>query len=300
MADEAKGVSDEGVEERSYTQIKEARESSNAQTDSTAPATQAPVPGAPQAPQPAPSQPVVPTFKTLEEAQAHAIALQKQLDDSQSQIGKQGNEMGELRNIVANLQGKVEAGIKPAPPEDDFDKTYVERFKDNPALEGMSDGNRKVLGIMFDGLKADLKEGLKRSAGGGELVGKLNDRIQQLENQQIKQGWDNEGLLLQQQYGKVYTDNAAAVTADMQKQIAAGQLPSVTETFKRLTYDQVRGEPQQQQPTDAKAILNNEASLQPNTAPQARPAAPVTNSSMTSAEKLKAIVADRKARGLPL
>ncbi len=295
MAEEAKGVSEEVVEARSYTQIKESLESSDDAKGSTTPATQAPAPGATQAPQPAPSQLAVEEPKTLDEAKALLAKQQKQIDDSQSQIGKQGNEMGSLREMVAKLQGTVDAGVKPAPLDEDANKPYAERFKGMKSLEKVSDDNKEFLGTMFDVLKADI---LKGSGGGGEQVTRLQEQVQLLQDQQTKQYWAAESTELATKHGKLFTDNRDAIAEDMERQMKAGQMPSVTETFKRLTYDQALQQTQQPKPKGPKAILNAEASLQPNSTQQERPAVPVTHSGMTSVEKVKAIAADRIKRGL--
>jgi len=297
MTEEAKGVSEEGAEERSYTQIKEALESSDDATKgSTTPATQAPAPGATQAPQPAPSQQVVDAPKTLDEAKALLAKQQKQIDDSQSQIGKQSKDVGELRELVANLQGKVEAGVKPPPPEDKANESYVDQFKSMKSLEKVSDDNKQFLGIMFDKLRDDLKG----SAGDGSMIQKLQTQVQMLQDQQTKQFWAAEATELATKHGKLYKDNVEAITEDMQRQMNEAITPSVTETFKRLTFDQALAQTQQPKPKGAKEQLNAEAALQPNTAPQEKYEAPVTTKGMNSKEKLRAIVADRKAKGLPL
>ncbi len=297
MTKEAEDVSDQ-TEQRSYLDIKNSiAGTAQPEPGSTTPAQTAPAPGALQAPQPAPSQPAVEEPKTLEEAKALLAKTQKQLDDSQSQLGKQSNEVGGLREQVARIQGQLEAGNQPPPVADKPPKSYVDQFKDSPALANIGETTKVALGTMFDTFKADLQ----REAGGGETVKQLQESIRQLQDQNTRQWWQNEAAQLQQTHGELYAKHQDAVGADMKRQIDAGQMPSVTETFKRIAFDDVQAKGQQPSQPDAQATLNQEAALgaNTNTRPTAPPQPAVDTKGMSNKEAMRAIRKEREAKGLP-
>lgn len=292
MADETPVVSDDGIETRSYLEIKNATQPGD--KGSTTQPKKPPVQGATQVPAakpPVTSQPAVktPEFKTVEEAVEHARKLQKQLDDAQSQIGKQGNEVGELRERLA----KVEASTvkQPEEPKIEPPKSYVERFNQIDALKGISEDNKKVLGIMFDALKDDLKQELRTSNP------ELEQRVNELQMNEYKRYWAQEAAQLQSEYPGVYEKHVPAIEKKMQEQWEAGKVPSVTEAFKSVAFDDVRQTAKPE--ADVKDTLNEEASIGGNKSRTDSPTS-VDTKGMSKKDAFKAVLEERKQKGLPL
>lgn len=298
MSKEKETVS-EGLETRTYTEISQDLKTGSTAEDKT------PDAGAGQAEDTKvedtddvtePDQPSKPDEdtepQTLEEANALLRKERLERQNAQSKIGTQGNELGDLRKRLA----KLEADDAVAKPAETKHKSYTELFKEDKRFAGMNDQTKEYMGAMFDTFESEV---LKKVPSTPE-VENLRRATADYETQQIQTRWKGETDELIEAHGKLLIEKYGPdITAEVTKMIEDGVHPSkisVEKVFKQLAFD----DPELRAKPHYKDGLNERAGKRHSKTSTKTPEVTVDVSKMSGNAAFRAILEERKKKGLEL
>ncbi|MBK8583437.1 MAG: hypothetical protein IPL86_16975 [Flavobacteriales bacterium] len=133
----------------------------------------------------------------LDAAKEVLAKVRKQLKDAQSEVGRHGQEKGDLRQEVARMRAELD--VMKAPPEEAL--SLKDMMAKHPVLSKLPEANREALAEMVD-MVTDYK--LERSKPVRELkdqVGNIHEmQMREKFNEEIKQAKENVGEDLLQKH----------------------------------------------------------------------------------------------------
>lgn len=297
---DASGATEESTESRSYLEIKTALESgAEGSADDETTKTPEPTGAEPgnddesEQDDDQSTEDSLPQFNTVEEARKYIADKEKEWKEAQTLVGRQGQELGEIRQEIAALKTQ---GTETKTEESTEEKveSYVERFKNDKTFEGMNEKSREYMGHMFDYLKEDLLKEMRKAPELQQVSSQLN----QMQMQEVQKGWTEQGNKLRKTYGKELVEkHTDAVAKIMEQEWSAGRVPNVETIFNMVASDDIIAHKLKTTQADTKDQLNKQAGLQ-----QTRKAPPKQTQSdysgLDKKEAFKKMLEEDKAKGL--
>ena len=173
--------------------------------------------------------------KTLEESQALLEKYRKEAEHAQELVGRQGNELGEIRKEIA----EIKSGYKQEPAKESEPESYVAVFKREETWKGMDDGSKEYLGHAFDLLEKRLQEKLLKAPE----IEHIRQSVTSRELESVQKGWEQEAQELIDTYGQeLVNKHGPKIQESMTEAIKSGADPktiSVKRYFRDLAFDDV-------------------------------------------------------------
>lgn len=232
----------EGFETRTYAEIAKGIET---QEDSSETQTKTPEPGATQEEDTDDVETTDETStddtsqpedepQTLEEARVLLAKARKEAQNAQAALGRQGNELGDIRKEIAELKAS-----KPEPKPTREHKSYVDLFNEDEAFKGMNAQSKEYLGKMFDMFEGRILEQIKEAPE----ISKLRSTVEQQEIGAIQTRWEQEAAGVIDKYGKGLMDkHGPEIAKQVEGMVKRGVHPddiSVTKIFRELAFDDI-------------------------------------------------------------